>query len=67
MNQKVKILISLITMLIIPSLAFAENNSYNAIESVSMTMISVIQWLGFALAVRNTYIHRYQICDEWSK
>lgn len=59
MNNKIKILISMIVILGIPGLVFADNNSYNTIQNVSTVLISAIQWFGYAVAVRNTCIHRH--------
>lgn len=50
MNQKVKFLISMIVMLTIPGLVFADD-SYNTIQNVSTAMLNAIQWFGYAIAV----------------
>ena len=55
MNQKVKFLISMIVMLTIPSLVFADD-SYNTIQKVSTAMLNAIQWLGYAIAVGILFI-----------
>lgn len=65
MNKKIKILISMIVILGIPGLVLADNNSYNTIQNVSTALINVIQWFGYAIAVRSTYICRYKVCYEW--
>lgn len=50
MNKKIKFLISMLVMLTMPSLVFADD-SYNAIQNVSTAMLNAIQWFGYAIAV----------------
>ena len=50
MNKKIKFLISMLVMLTMPSLVFADD-SYNTIQNVSTAMLNAIQWFGYAIAV----------------
>lgn len=68
MNKKAKVLISLISMIVVPTLVFADgDNSYNAISSILKALLNVIQWFGYAIAVRNYDLDGHKICYEWCK
>lgn len=51
MSRKTKILILLANMLVIPAIAFAENDSYSIIASVLNAILSALSWFGYAIAL----------------
>lgn len=67
MSKKIKVLISLISMIIVPTVVFADGDSYSTINSVAQALLNALQWFGYAIALRNINLDRHKICYEWCK
>ena len=46
-----KILTILNIIILVPTIVFAEDSAYNALAEISNTFLSVIQWVGYAIAI----------------
>ena len=67
-KMKRKISVIFITMLIIvPTIVFAEDGSYNAISNVSKTLLNILSWVGYVVAMRNANNDGHKIYIKWSK
>ena len=67
MNKRVKLLILINSILLIPNIALAEDDkSYNLIANASNAILSALSWIGYALALRNINLDRNKISFEWS-
>ena len=66
MKRKISVLLSTI-LILVPTMVFAEDESYNAISNVSKTLLNILSWVGYVVAMRNANNDGHKIYTKWSK